>query len=500
MKQIRNILCLVAIIGLLSACQKDEPSSISLSSHVLELTENTTYQLTLSVQPSDAKADVVWSSSDSEIAIVSETGLVTALQVGQVTITATVGTLSSECVVLVSAMDLAQNVRMGKSAKRGVSYSFSIDGDVDLLAPYISWSYNWGPAPSNTTIQADFDRCGLDFCPMAWNGSYDADKIRAYKQTHPNCQYLLAFNEPNLTDQCNYTPAQAAAQWPALKALAAELNMKIVSPAMNYGTLSGYGDPIVWLDEFFAQDGVSINDIAAISIHCYMGKASSMKSYVDRFRKYGKPIWMTEFCAWETFIGSVKSQMEYMSEAINFLETDADVERYAWFIPRASGSVESYPYMQLLTKTAPYALSELGQVFAGLSSFDKSVWHPSDSRVLAQEYSDLCTSDGMAGPHLRPSTDVGGQLDMYDFGSTQWAEYQIENAAATTQLQVRCNVWAQADCQISVDGTEVATINATGTANAWKTNTYNVPISAGKHTIRFYVSSGSMDVHWFNFK
>ena len=77
-----------------------------------------------------------------------------------------------------------------------------------------------------------------------YNQSEPIDRIRTYKATHPQCEYLLAFNEPNLTDQCNYTPQQAAVQWPRLKELADELGMKLVSPAMNYGTLGGYSDPV----------------------------------------------------------------------------------------------------------------------------------------------------------------------------------------------------------------------------------------------------------------
>ena len=144
---------------------------------------------------------------------------------------------------------------MPKSAKRGVSFGFTNILDLPLLSPYISWDYNWGNTPTDDAALW-FDANEMDFCPMCWNGNYSVDRIRAFVAAHPKTKYLLAFNEPNLTDQARMTPAEAAAIWTPVVELAKELNLKLVSPAMNYGTLPGYSDPIKWLDEFFAQPNV----------------------------------------------------------------------------------------------------------------------------------------------------------------------------------------------------------------------------------------------------
>jgi len=67
------------------------------------------------------------------------------------------------------------------------------------------------------------------------------------------------------------TPAQAAESWPKLKALAQDCGLKIVSPAMNYGTMPGYENPTRWFEEFFGTDGnpgfpnVSLDDVDAIA-------------------------------------------------------------------------------------------------------------------------------------------------------------------------------------------------------------------------------------------
>src|SRR5690554_7920222 len=93
---------------------------------------------------------------------------------------------------------------------------------------------------------------------------------------------------------------------------------------------------------------------------------------------------MTEFCAWEPYVSSITQQMNYMCDVLNYMECDPDVYRYAWFIPRWSGPVDSYPYMQLLTKTKPYELSDLGKVYVNFSTFDKETYYIQGQKIPAR--------------------------------------------------------------------------------------------------------------------
>lgn len=390
-----------------------------------------------------------------------------------------------------------------RSAKRGVSYSFQIPADdAQLLGKAASWFYNWGP-DINSSVNAATVANKIDFIPMVWNGAYDEARIRATKAAHPECNYILAFNEPNLTDQANMTPRQAAAYWPALKSLANSLNMKIISPAMNYGTLSGYSDPIVWLDEFFTL--IPASDIDGIAIHCYMSNASSLAWYVGRFKKYHKPIWLTEFCAWESSIKSVSDQMKYMSDAINYLESDTCVVRYAWFIPRANGAVESYPYMQLLTKTQPYALSPLGKVFSGISTQDKTIWYPEFQYIPAENYSSLNMAETVKqgsftnSVRLRPTTDESGDLEVFDFYTGYWLEYQL-NVVYTDahELEIRYAATEDTGFELLIDGSSAGnfTLSSTTSESKWKTQSFPISITPGKHTIRLKITKGGLIFNW----
>ena len=393
---------------------------------------------------------------------------------------------------------------MPKSAKRGVAFSFTQVTDLPLMSPYISWDYNWGNTPSNDAAMW-FDANEMDFCPMCWNGNYSTDKIRAFVAAHPNTKYLLAFNEPNLTDQANMTPSKAAELWPPVVALAKELNLKLVSPAMNYGTLAGYSDPIKWLDEFFAQPNVDINDIYAISIHCYMSSASAVQGYVEKFEKYNKPIWMTEFCAWDPVPGSVTTQMDYMCAVLNYLEANPKVERYAWFIPRSGNRVDSPPYMQLLTHDYPADLTDLGKMYCWFSPMDKSVWLRANRPILASEYVAVANN---AMP-LRPSTDtevlqqVGGKgLMITNFAAGQEIDYQLYLPAGSKEITLRYCGYSNSICEVLVDGVSQNYIDMprNGSSTEWIVAKAPLSISEGKHTVTLKLFSGSCYLSAFEIK
>ncbi len=185
-----------------------------------------------------------------------------------------------------SAETHTYTLTQARSSKRGVAQnSWALpEKDIPSLASAMAWTYNWGAGPLSSALSSALSSGNVEYCPMAWNANYSEAGLKAAQE------WILGFNEPNLKDQCNMTPVQAAEHWPALVAIVKASGKKLVSPAMNYGTLEGYHDPIVWLDEFFAQPGCSLDDVDAIAVHCYMPSSGSVKNYLELFRKYGKPI------------------------------------------------------------------------------------------------------------------------------------------------------------------------------------------------------------------
>jgi Glycosyl hydrolase catalytic core len=254
-----------------------------------------------------------------------------------------------------------------KSAKRGVAYDFADLQDLSALAPGVSWFYNWSPAP-NPSLPADFAaRTAVSFQPMLWNWSYDFAALKTQFLAAGGLKYLLVLNEPNLTSQANVTPADAAAQWPQYEQLADALGARLVGPAITWGTMPGYQDPVAWLDAFYAAyraaNGNRDPRIDYLAFHWY---DYGIGGQLDRLTKYGKPFWVTEFANTHSQndgaqIDTLAKQEAQMTEMVQTLEGRADVFRYAWFTGRWS----SDPHFASLLG-APGTLTGLGQLYLSL--------------------------------------------------------------------------------------------------------------------------------------
>ena len=508
----KRLILIYSVILLFVSCQMQNivETTIELSTSVLVLQVGQDTIIEATVNPKGVAVE--WVSEDEQVATVFA-GIVTAISEGTTTVTAKAGTASANCVVIVEKDDtpaitpqddLSDAVRyLSRSEKRGVGFSNPFyPEDVKLLSHTISWVYNWGPNPSSS-IETQLDAYDIDFCPMAWNASYNKDRIRTWVQTHPNCHYLLAYNEPNLKDQARMTPQEAAATWPELKSFAQELGLSIVAPAMNYGTLDGYSDPIKWLDEFFACDGVSLDDVDALALHCYMGSAGAMKSFIDRFDKYNKPIWMTEFCGWESPVNSAEDQKRYMSEVVLMLENDTRVQRYAWFLARGNGSIDNKPWNQLLTKTEPFTLSDQGLIYEGLSTLDKSVWLNPAKHILMNTcagVSSLSDVNPVASPHFLPANDAYRTLYMANFTSNKWVEYQVDAEKNYNNLHICYLAYSKTKIQVLLDGTMLKEIELPRSADdEWHICTENILLPQGQHIIRIVNTSGNTNIHWIKF-
>lgn len=237
-----------------------------------------------------------------------------------------------------------------------------------------------------------------------------------------------------------------------------------------------------------------------------MESPSSLINYVSMFKKYGKPIWLTEFCAWPSSNKiSISSQMNYMSETLHYLESDPDVFRYAWFIPRGIGPTDpgTGTTSNSLLPSKPNALTELGTVFVNMSSLDKTAYYSKNQVIPAEHYSSINTVENLtsASAHLRPTTDISGILDVYDLKQEQWLEYQLDAPkAGTYQLDIRYTSFRDNKVEITIDKGTAATLDLPNVDSKWTTVTTNIQLKAGKQTLRIKVTTGNIALNWLHFK
>jgi|GEM_PF-817273 len=268
---------------------------------------------------------------------------------------------------MVQGCSSASGSTIAKSAKRGIAYDLADAQDFAALAPGVSWWYNWSAAPNAQTPANYLTQYQMDFYPMLWNGNFNAAQVQAYLLANPQIKYLLVLNEPNLVDQANLTPQQAAALWPSYEAIAAKTGVKIVGPAITWGTMPNYNDPVVWLDAFYAAyeaaNGNRQPQIDYLAFHWY---DYGLDAQLDRLTKYGKPFWVTEFANWHAQndgaqIDTLAKQEAQMTQMVATCEGRADVFRYAWFTGRINNDVH---YTSLLAASGQ--LTGLGQLYLSL--------------------------------------------------------------------------------------------------------------------------------------
>ncbi len=258
---------------------------------------------------------------------------------------------------------------IAKSPKRGISYNLTHALDFDTLKSGVSWWYNWyfeTSAPEN--YYQDYQ---MEFIPMLWGANPSASDRAGAKQfilEHPEIEYLLVMNEPNLVDQANITPANAVATWIIYEQFVDELanegrDLKLVGPAMNWGTMEQYQNPVDWLDAFYDEFQRVLAREPRIDYLAFHWYDYGLEAQLDNLQKYGKKIWITEMANWNANINSYDAQITQMTDMVHICETREDVFRYAWFIGRGGSFDNHYTYLFNLD---PGDLNDLGYIYLNL--------------------------------------------------------------------------------------------------------------------------------------
>ena len=140
---------ITATVGQVSATCQVVVSAVAVSEVVLDSTEaelhvGETLQLTATVLPEDAgDKSVIWSSNNEEVATVDQSGLVTAVALGEATITAKAGGVEATCEVVVSPVEVEQVVLSQEEANLAVGSTLQLTATVlpeNATEKQVSWS------------------------------------------------------------------------------------------------------------------------------------------------------------------------------------------------------------------------------------------------------------------------------------------------------------------------------------------------------------------------
>ncbi len=212
------------------------------------------------------------------------------------------------------------------------------------------WFYDWG----NSDITIPY----REYVPMSFNKGPATNPVKIAEfqaKTETNC--LLGFNEPDNPEQGNVAVDTAIRYYKNLL----KTGLRMGSPAteeQNYGTNK-------WLGDF--MDGVTVDTtrVDFIAIHWYdWGSWSAnqnttptgaqvltrFKNYINNvYALYKRPIWITEFNSNKNT--TLETHVAFMQLALPYLESDARVERYAYFFPQLLPPVDGNGVLTAMGQT-----------------------------------------------------------------------------------------------------------------------------------------------------
>ena len=239
------------------------------------------------------------------------------------------------------------------------------------------WAYNWGVLPNNNAFSVDV--ANYEFVPMIWAANVSGRNLNAQidaifdleEDFGVHVDYVLGFNEPELSSQSNISVENALVFWETITDRFSGTDIKLVSPAVSGGGAirdNVPNRPDGWLTEF--MDGVEAantdsdpnNDLQvdAIAYHYYSvafngtAAADDLIADIDElYERYGLPIWITEFAgtsfSLDNPIHSTEERQAFNREFLQRLIPQFDarpyVERVSWWQFGAFGR----PYSALTT-------------------------------------------------------------------------------------------------------------------------------------------------------
>ncbi|GAA5866450.1 hypothetical protein JCM3774_004688 [Rhodotorula dairenensis] len=241
----------------------------------------------------------------------------------------------------------ASPTKVSNSGKKGAGYN--TPEFTEQLG--LEWAYNWASAPGGKLGD------GVMYVPQLWGKKTDLWEKEATAAIKAGSTHILGPNEPDLAEQANMSPLEAALVWKAeIERFSG--SAKLVSPGVTNGvkTADGKKMGVPWLLDFVAACTDCTIDAYALHWYDAAGNTDYFTSYLtEAYSKLKKPIWLTEFMG----TGTPAEQKKFLEFAVPWLEKQTFIERYAVF-----GAFADNPIASFFNKDG--TLTELGKTYASL--------------------------------------------------------------------------------------------------------------------------------------
>lgn len=383
-----------------------------------------------------------------------------------------------------------------QSRKRGIAVNSLSAADFRVMAPGVSWYYNWSASPLNKPNDVT-----MDFIPMAWNGdsSYQT-AISSYLAAGNRPWRVFAINEPNLAGQAFMTPSNTAIAFKQVKAICDPYNIPVISPHMAEGTAANQSitayDPIQgsnvtytteepFLKAFFSYCSSNTPATpAGISDHSYAGSGDlTFWTGLMHSDFPTQTVWVTEFNNGAT---NDAAALADLIPSVDYCERTPYIEGYSWFMSRISGD----PHNSILS-TNSGVLTAAGQAYVQMPVHLTNIFYRIPGRLQAERY---VTMNNM---NIAPTTDTNGLADMIAASANGSCDYNLQvDTPGNYPLKFRV---AGAVGSVKFYTNNVLLATATVSQSGWTNVSTTVPLRAGTQTVHVVLGSTSQRLNWMDF-
>ena len=254
------------------------------------------------------------------------------------------------------------------SSKKGLGSGMSSR----VQAMKASWCYNWGMGTN------DYLDAGIEYVPMRHNRSWPNFSNLSDCGNFSN---ILAYNEPERSDQGNISVSQALSQWSMFEQASFDFDCAIGSPAVAGVS----GASIGWITNFMSQVDSMGRQVDFMAFHQYPPPTGShlLNTAQWYYDTYGRDVWITEFNAadWSAPNNYTHEQSyTWMIEMLYRMESAPHIARYAIFpwsaasqANKGSQAEASYVFESTVSEGATNStsiLTPLGKLYAEYRSVD----------------------------------------------------------------------------------------------------------------------------------
>ncbi|CAG8322888.1 unnamed protein product [Penicillium salamii] len=233
-------------------------------------------------------------------------------------------------IVATAAIAAPVEVKRTTSSKRGAAYNDISTVSTLSNSGVISWAYNWGGSIYGGDMPTN-----VEFIPMLWGAKDFGGWITTVETIlAKGSNYILGFNEPDMSSQANMSPSDAAGYY---KQYITPFSgkAKLISPAVTSSTDSGLG--LSWFESFIGS--CSDCKISGLAVHWYGNTADEFKSFVTKAIDTANThnlseVWITEFALSADANGSsdFATTTAFLKEVVPWLDSQSGVTRYSYFM------------------------------------------------------------------------------------------------------------------------------------------------------------------------